>query len=251
MMPNSLSWWISNSSDKYIVTWFCGTAVTGIYSVAYKMPSMISVVVQIFYNAWSISAVDGFGSEETLKFYNSIYKKYIAGTFFFASGIIWMNKILAYFLYSDDFFEAWLYVPVLVLAVVYHGMGSFVGSIYTSAKKTRILLFSTVAGAAANIVLNLIMVPLWGPMGAAIATCISYLVIWAIRCIGAGNIMKLDFRLKDTLLGSILLIGQIIIICMDWKFSFWIAGGICIVVFLLYRKTLLSFTKLLRRKKHG
>ena len=85
MMPNSLSWWISNSSDKYIVTWFCGTAVTGIYSVAYKMPSMISVVVQIFYNAWSISAVDGFGSEETLKFYNSIYKKYIAGTFFFAS----------------------------------------------------------------------------------------------------------------------------------------------------------------------
>ena len=34
---NTLAWWINNVSDRYIVTWLCGVAANGIYSVAYKM----------------------------------------------------------------------------------------------------------------------------------------------------------------------------------------------------------------------
>ena len=33
MVLNSISWWITNASDRYIVTWLCGVSENGIYSV--------------------------------------------------------------------------------------------------------------------------------------------------------------------------------------------------------------------------
>ncbi|MCQ4991499.1 oligosaccharide flippase family protein, partial [[Clostridium] symbiosum] len=64
LIPNSISWWISNSSDKLIVSYVCGVAANGIYYVSYKIPSLITTCSSIFFKAWQISAVDGFGSEE-------------------------------------------------------------------------------------------------------------------------------------------------------------------------------------------
>ena len=48
MIPNSVAWWIANASDRYILTAFVGTAATGIYSVAYKIPTIISALTSIF-----------------------------------------------------------------------------------------------------------------------------------------------------------------------------------------------------------
>lgn len=53
----NIGWWINNVSDRYIVTWICGLAANGVYSVAYKIPSLLSMFQQIFNQAWTISAV--------------------------------------------------------------------------------------------------------------------------------------------------------------------------------------------------
>ena len=75
MITNSISWWISNSSDKYILTFLCGATINGIYSVAYKIPTILSVCYGVFMSAWRLSAVDDFGSEETDRFYSQILTK--------------------------------------------------------------------------------------------------------------------------------------------------------------------------------
>ena len=64
LIPNSLSWWISNSSDRYILAFFRSMSDVGIYTVSYKIPSIITVVSNILMNAWEISAVDDFGTEK-------------------------------------------------------------------------------------------------------------------------------------------------------------------------------------------
>ena len=45
---NSVAWWINTASDKYIITFFCGAAINGIYSVAYKIPTILSTFRQYF-----------------------------------------------------------------------------------------------------------------------------------------------------------------------------------------------------------
>ena len=57
-----------------MVSFFCGTAVTGIYSVAYKIPTILSSMTSIFSSAWRISSVEKFGSEESVKFYNKTFR---------------------------------------------------------------------------------------------------------------------------------------------------------------------------------
>lgn len=238
LMPNSISWWISNSSDKYVLSLFCGPAVTGIYAVAYKIPSAIHIFITIFYNAWSISAVDDFGSEKTRQFYSDVYNKFLSFMILAAAGMIWWDKLLAKILYSRDFYQAWKFVPVLVLAVVVHGAGSFLGSVYTSAKRTGIILYSTIAGAVVNVALNFAMIPVWGTYGAALATLISYGVIWIIRMCNARKIMKLDLKAAELLTAGGCLVLQSVLITMDVKGAFFAAGGIFIVICIIFRRFL-------------
>ena len=55
----NIGWWINNVSDRYIVTWICGLAANGVYSVAYKIPSLLSMFQQIFnqasMNMWGLT----------------------------------------------------------------------------------------------------------------------------------------------------------------------------------------------------
>ena len=43
LIANSIAWWVNNASDRYIVIFFCGLAENGIYSVASKIPSILTI----------------------------------------------------------------------------------------------------------------------------------------------------------------------------------------------------------------
>lgn len=215
MIPNSVSWWISNSSDKYILLLFWGTAINGLYSVAYKIPSILTIFVSIFIGAWQISAVDEFGSDASRNFFSDIHNKYEALLFTGGAALILMTKILASFLFSNDFFEAWKYTPVLIYASIFNSMASFVGSIYTSAKKTTMLFISTLLAAVINIVLNLLLIPQYSAMGAAIATLISYGVVWLVRLIDSRKIMKLSIGYKKTIIVVLVVTAEIVFVCLS------------------------------------
>lgn len=248
MIPNAISWWISNSSNRYMLVYFYGTAINGIYSVAYKIPSILSILLTIFIGAWQISAVTQFGSEESKKFYSDIYRMYestlIIGSAFLIAG----TKVLAWFLYSAEFYQAWLYTPVLILASVFNSLAAFYGSIYTSAKRTSMLFYSTLIGAIANIVLNLGLIPYWGAMGASIATLVSYLMVWGIRVINSRKIMRIQIDYVKCSVGYICLIIECILICLDddlyYPFIFICVGIICFV----HRKVMIAiFNRTLRK----
>lgn len=46
---SGLSWWVISSSDRYFVTLLCGASMNGIYSVAYKIPTILQAVDNVFY----------------------------------------------------------------------------------------------------------------------------------------------------------------------------------------------------------
>lgn len=141
IIPNSISWWIANSSDKYVLNHFVNVSQVGIYSISYKIPTIMMTVMGFFISAWQISAVDDFGTKKSQEFFSDVFRKCFAVNVILASGLIALSKVMGSFLYSSDFFIAWKYVPVLVLANVFNVMASFMGTIYTSAKKQRCFQF--------------------------------------------------------------------------------------------------------------
>lgn len=73
LIANNIAWWINNVSDRYIITWICGVALNGIYSVSYKIPSILSILQSIFQQAWTLSAVKDYSSQDRDEYFTKIY----------------------------------------------------------------------------------------------------------------------------------------------------------------------------------
>jgi O-antigen/teichoic acid export membrane protein len=254
LIPNAISWWISNSFGKYVLVNTCGVAVMGVYSIAYKIPTVISILSNIFMDAWRLSAVDDFGSEESKDFYGDILAKWTSLSLIAAAFLITFDKLIASFLYQKDFYSAWAYVPLLVIAVIIQISAEFYGSIYTSAKKTQMVFYSSVVGAVVNIILSVFLIKYFGGMGAVIATLTSYCVIYVIRIFHSRTIFKFPHKnLKQAMVCYALLLIQAIVVCMDIKNAAPISGLILAVIMLLnysfIKAMLICSFRILKKKK--
>lgn len=233
LIPNALCWWVSNSADKYLLTIFLGLGVTGIYSVSQRIPSMFSVVSTIFLSAWQISAIEDFGSEKSRDFFSKIYKSYSTLNIVLVSGLICFTRVLAKFLFAKDFYNGWFFVPVLVFSYLFYAMAGFLGTIYTASKKTKMVFISTIFSAVSNIILNLILIPLMGGIGAAVATFVSYFLVWIIRLLDSRKILKLSIDLRRDIIGYVLIIFQVVLIMLNNTIGFILSLLILLLLIVL------------------
>ena len=241
MIANSVAWWVNNTSDRYVVIFFCGLAENGIYSVATKIPSILNIFQSIFSQAWTLSAVKEFDPEDKNGFFANTYRAYNCLMVLICSVIIVGDKILAHFLYAKDFFVAWKYVPWLTIAIVFGSLSGYIGGFFSAVKNSKIFAQSTVIGAASNIVLNLIMTPLMGALGAAIATTVCYFVVWGIRYWQSKKFVKLKIDLRRDLITYVLLVLQSVVLLFENGIVLYgIEAGLFLVIVVLYAGDLMA-----------
>ncbi len=191
MIPATIFWWITSVSDRYMVTYFSGETENGLYSAAYKIPTILTLVSSVFMEAWQYSAVsdtDAAGntvSKEASDFFGNVFSHYQSIIYLAGSAIIALSQIFIIVLCADSYFEAWRFIPMLTLAAVFSGFTSFAGSVYLVKKKSVLTLVTSMSGAVVNIALNLLLIPKMGAQGAAIATAVSYLAVFVIRAVNA------------------------------------------------------------------
>lgn len=253
LIANSIAWWINNASDRYVVIFFCGLAQNGIYSVASKIPSILNIVQTIFNQAWTLSAVKDFDPEDRNGFFANTYKAYNCLMVILCSAIIVSDKILASFLYAKDFFMAWEYVPWLTIAIVFGALSGYIGGFFSAVKDSKIFAQSTVVGALLNIVLNIMFTPFIGPLGAAIATTISYFVVWGIRYWKSRHIIKLKIHLIRDIITYLLLVVQAValLIIMNNCLLYIIEGCLFLLIIFLYGVEILQFGRKFCEKIKG
>lgn len=254
MILNTVSWWINSVSDRYMVTAFCGVEANGIYSVAYKIPSILTMFQSIFSQAWTLSAVQDFDSEDRNGFFSKMYSLYNVCMVLLCSVLILSDRLVARILYANDFFEAWRYVPFLLVSVVFGSLSGYLGGIFTAVKDSRSFASSTVAGAVLNIFLNFVFINLCGALGAAVATMASYILVWALRLYRAEKIMRLKVSLVHDCIAYMLLIFQ----CMAMLFSegvgvwsYVVNGVVLIVLCVIYRNSFALMAEFVRRRIWG
>lgn len=215
LVVNSLAWWLNNASDRYILTFFCGAAINGIYAVAYKIPTILSTVQTVFYNAWSISAIIEFDKDDKDGFIGNVYTMYSSASYLGCTVLLICNIFIARILYSNDFFVAWKYVPFILVGTVFNGIALFEGCIFTAVKKTRDVSITTIMGALVNTFLNFALIPVFGATGAALATMVGYCSIWIVRTIQLRKIVRMKVNWRIQIASSILLIIQAVLSMTD------------------------------------
>lgn len=185
LVPNSLLWWVTGAADKLMITYFISAAANGIYSVSSKLPTMMATLNLILMQAWQYSALKESDSQDRIEYNNKMFHLYMSTLSLACAGLLFINRPFMQLYVSDAFREAWRYCPFLVVASLFETLGSFVGTSYFVEKDMKGNLKSAAVGAATNVILNIILIPSLGITGAAITTCVSFVVV-------------LIFRLKDT-----------------------------------------------------
>lgn len=221
MTLNSVSWWVNSVSDRYIVTARCGIVENGIYSVAYKIPSILSMFQLIFSQAWTLSAVQDFDKDDRNGFFSKMYGFYNVAMCIVCSVLIILARPIAHILYAKDFFAAWRYVPFLLVSVVFGSLSGYLGGIFAAVKDSKSFATSTVAGAVLNIVLNIILIHFIGTLGAAVATAAAYILVWTMRMYKAKKIMRLEVTIAKDCAVYLILVAQCVVVLFGDKLGGW------------------------------
>lgn len=192
LIPNTFMWWIINSSDRVLITALLGTAANGLYAVSYKIPSVVSVIASIFNQAWGYSAIHEDESEDRDSYSNNIYKGLVAVSVISGIALLLIMKPFMSIYVEASYYEAWRYTPFLIIGNVFMTTGTFLASWYTVNKDSKGYLFSATCGAVVNIVLNLALIPILGITGSALATCVSYIIVFAYRARDTKKYIKIE-----------------------------------------------------------
>ena len=196
LIPTTIFWWITSVSDRYMITAFLGSDANGIYAVAAKIPTLLTLMATIFLEAWQFSAIAESAGErkEHIRFYSKIWKIFMSAMFLAGGVVIALSQWEIRVLSADEYYSAWQYIPLLSAAMIFSSFVTFAGSIYVVEKKSLLSFGTSMAGAAVNILLNLILIPTeLGIQGAVIATFSSYFLVFLIRSKNARKL--LPFRL--------------------------------------------------------
>lgn len=181
LIPNSLMWWLVDGLNRPVMVANLGMESIGIYAVANKIPGILTMLFVIFSNAWTISMLEEFKKPDFNVFFNKtmrfLFLVIALGTII----LIMSSKLLVGIFASQNFYEAWRYVPVLTLGVIFQNLSSLIGGVFAAEKKSKYFFYSSLWGAVSSIFFTIIFVRLWGLMGACIAITCSFLCMALAR----------------------------------------------------------------------
>lgn len=209
LIPNSVAWWTTTTISRYFILFFINVTANGIFAVANRIPSLLSVLNSIFFQSWQMSAIQEYDSTDRGKFYSDIFFMYAELLFLGVSGILFILRPMMLILVSTEFRASWKYVPFLLITVLYSSFSGFLGQYYIAAKKTFGVFTTTVIGAVLNIIFNFIFIPTLGLMGAGISSALSFGILWLIRVKDTRKFVKTDLNVINILLNHIIIGLQI------------------------------------------
>ena len=210
LIPNQISWWIVNSSDRYIILLFLGTAFNGIYSISNKFPTIITTITGVVYFALQETIIKEYNADDRDEFYSVTFEKYYTLLFSLICCAIPATNLIIKWFVGVEYKDAWQFTGFLYLSTVFSALSSFLGIGYQISKETKRSVLSTVSAAGVHLVINLAMVRFIGLHAASFSTFISYLVLFIIRINHSKKYFTL--HIKWTYFSLLVLIPVIIMI---------------------------------------
>ena len=243
MIPTTIFWWITNVSDRYMVTWICGDAANGVYSAAYKIPTLITLLCAVFYEAWQFSAVKDSEQKTKSDFFAKVFGYYSGLMFLGGAAIVLLSKLFVKILLADTYADAATYIPTLTAAAVFSALTTFMGSVYLVKKKSMLSFLTSMLGAAMNVLLNVILIPIIGAQGAAVATVVSYVAVFVVRTATAQRQISFYINYVRLIINTLLFAAECAVAVIAPPYWYLYAGGIALVILVLNAKILIDFVK--------
>ncbi len=235
LIPNSFMWWIMNSADRIMVTELRGVEENGVYAVSYKLPTIITVITSIFNQAYSYSAIKNDNDDDRENYNNMIFDAFFTFVIFAGMILLLVLKVFMAVYVPPDYFASWEYSQPLIIGSVIMSIGTYLSAFYVVNKDGGGFTLSALTGALINLVCNMIFIPLWGAMGASIATCLSYFVVVIYR----NKDVKKYIQVKVFTINNVVSLSLFLLIAVANYFSVilqFVAQVLLLILFMVVKK---------------
>lgn len=215
LIPNTIMWWLVGTLNRPLMESYLGLSGVGIYAVANKFPSIITMIFALFSVSWNISVFEEYHKPGYESYYTKIFKMFFLGLSILSILLMLISPLLISVFASPEFYEAWKYMVVLILGAFFSCMSAFWGTTFSVVKESKYLFYSSIWGALISIVLNILMIPTLGLYGACISVVSSFFVMALSRYFYNKKFVAVSL-LKDIIIHSTFLIVICILLeCVD------------------------------------
>ena len=198
LIPNGISWWIVNVSDRSIIAWVLGAGANGLYAISNKFPTIISSLTGVFNLSWSESAALHINAKDRDEFFSDIFNTIMKLFIALGAGMLACMPFVFPLLINSKYNDGYNYIPYLVLGSVFNVAICLYSQVYLAKKLSKQVATTAVLGAIINIVINIIFIKRIGLYAAAISTAISYFVMMVYRHIDLKKYVNI--KLEDGLI---------------------------------------------------
>ena len=251
LIPDSISWWVLNVSDRTLLALFIGSAANGLYAVANKFSSVFVGGFNIVNMAWQESVSLYIGKDD--KFIKEMTCRMI---YLFASMCAVAICVIPMFfsiMIGGDYYESFWHIPLLMLGAFFTvGLGLF-QSIYIGMKQTKKVAKTSMLCAGINIVINLLLIKNIGIYAASLSTLISYMALFMYRYIDLRKEYKLRLDRRATIVSMLVMLLSCVVYYNSSSVPYLSIFGTIITFALMMAMNMNSIKKILvmikRRRK--
>lgn len=185
LIPHAISGTIMAMSDRYFISYYIGNTDVGLYSIAYQMSAVMLLVGMSVNQAWSPILFSLLKKKDIYKVL--IYTSALFILFSIVAFIIYFSKDLLFYIFVDEtYYQSKDFFLYLLIGFIFQSFYFLVTNILFFEKKTVLLAKITIFGAILNIILNYYFIQIYGTIGVAYATAITWAMFFVI--VGLINI---------------------------------------------------------------
>lgn len=251
LIPNATMWWIVNSINRPILISTVGLDGVGLYAIAGKFPSILSLIFGIFFNAFQVSALEEYSKSTYVGFYNNVFRIILFTQICLTFSFEIFGDLIFALLIDEKFHDAIQYLPILSLGVVLSNIAAYVGVTFTVIRKTKYFLYSAIFAAIVAVFVNILLIPSFGIMGACVSILLSQCVMVIYRWFKSKRYVDFVNKKRLFYMLFVLIISLLIYYLINIYILKQIILVILFIVFVLLNTDILKNAKFLICRKHG
>jgi O-antigen/teichoic acid export membrane protein len=210
LVPNAISWWLVNASDRTLVLLFLGVSANGILSISHKFSTVFIMLYNIFNLTWMESISLHINDEDKEVFVSSIISNIVRIFTALCFGIISFMPFVFPYLINEKFSLAYYQIPIFMLAALFNVILASYSVIYIALKKTVEMAKTSLIAGIINVGFILLTIKGIGLYAASISSAVTYGILMIYRYHDVKKYLKISISKK--LISSILLYCVIIFV---------------------------------------
>lgn len=192
LIPTSVMWWIVSSLNRPLLEQYVGLFAIGLFAIANKLPSILNNVFGYFQKAWQVTVIEEFHNADFSVYYNRMFRVIFSVQVLLTIIITVFSKLFITIFTTEEYYSAWVYIPILSLSVLFSNGSAFCGTLFAASHETKYTFYSVLVGAVVAVVANFAFIPWLGLQGACIAICLSHVAGMISRIYFSSRYVKFD-----------------------------------------------------------